>query len=416
MRIHNVRRAPYHLHQIINNAQHLMSIYFHKEIHFSKVAVLSEADRRNTILRLIIDNPSTSMPSSIILKQTVLENKDETEAENLSRFARDWAGLEFLTQIGGHYAPIFYAGSLEHKFILMEDLGHIHASLVGPLTRTPSSTNRQEAISALIHYVSTVGKMHAATAGKSHLFEKILHNIYPTIQRLHYLPKTNVHYIIQQFKRITGHESKNLNDELKEINDFIQRPNEANVLLHGDICPDNVYFLNNQMKLIDFEYGDFGNALIDGVYLRMCMPSCWCSKTVPEDIFIQMENIYRDKLESTIPAVFDDNFYKKNIVFACAYWVIRNIQTIDEFDLLDHEWIGQSGPVDEDSLWDPEKNASRPRVLSRLEAFISVSNTYHLLPNFRMAAMKLLIHLKNIWAETPLLELFPVFSSLDGKK
>ena len=44
------------------------------------------------------------------------------------------------------------------------------------------------------------------------------------------------------------------------------------MLLHGDICPDNVYYQSNETRFIDFEFGEFGNALIDGVYLRMHMP------------------------------------------------------------------------------------------------------------------------------------------------
>lgn len=74
--------------------------------------------------------------------------KSETEVEKLSRFAHDWAGIEFLTETGTDPAPHYYAGSLEYKFILIEDLGLSHPSLVGPLTRSPSMTHIQEAESA----------------------------------------------------------------------------------------------------------------------------------------------------------------------------------------------------------------------------------------------------------------------------
>jgi hypothetical protein len=399
-----------HLQAIIQSAASLLSSYFQQKIHFSKVIQLSEAERRNLILRLIIDNASTNMPQSIILKQTVLENKDESESENLSRFARDWAGIEFLTQIGGHYAPIFYAGSLEYKFILIEDLGEAHPSLVGPLTRAPSPLNRQKARTALETYITTIGKMHADASGKSHLFYNLLKKVYPQAELVHRLPANNIDYTLEQFKKLIDiKEVDELRQELNIIHDFVNQPSEFYTLLHGDICPDNVYFQGNQMRLIDFEYGNFGNALIDGVFLRMCMPSCWCAKATPNDILNQMETIYRLELKNKIPLAHNDAAYFKNFVFACAYWIIRSMITLDKFDLIDHELIGNNGPLEPDSLWEPEKNASRPRILSRLQTFISVATECELLPHFRLATSMLLTYLEQIWSETDFLELYPVF-------
>ena len=60
-------------HEIIDAAENLTSSYFKKNIHFSKIIQLSEPDRRNVILRLIIDNPAIGMPQSIILKKTAID-------------------------------------------------------------------------------------------------------------------------------------------------------------------------------------------------------------------------------------------------------------------------------------------------------------------------------------------------------
>ena len=43
-----------HLREIIDDASKLMSEYFKKTVTFSKVIQLSEPDRRNVILRLLI--------------------------------------------------------------------------------------------------------------------------------------------------------------------------------------------------------------------------------------------------------------------------------------------------------------------------------------------------------------------------
>src|SRR5260370_36413029 len=102
-------------HDLIESASQLSSQYFQKKIHSSQVVQISEADRRNLILRLIIENPTTNMPEAVILKQTATEKNvfdssapAETEIEQLSRFAHDWAGLELLTEIGSNHGPHFY--------------------------------------------------------------------------------------------------------------------------------------------------------------------------------------------------------------------------------------------------------------------------------------------------------------------
>lgn len=409
-----IEESTPHSRELINTAQQALTEYFQKSVHFSKVVQLSEPDRRNLLLRLIIDNPTTGMPEAVILKKTVTEkgifdNKEsETEADQLSRFAHDWAGLEFLTKIGGHHAPLFYAGNLEQNFILIEDLGVKHPSLVDPLTRSNSPNNLQEAEQALLSYMQRLGKMHADTATKSQQFVSILKHIYPEANRI-YLPNPNLTSVIDQFNLLAKDKWTELRHEIDDVLEFSLASNEFNVFLHGDICPDNVYFQNNDVKFIDFEFGDFGNALIDGVYPRMHMPSCWCSKAIPKHVVSQMESVYRAELKNKISGAADDKIYNKQLVYACAYWVVRTINQLDEMDLLDHEWVCPSGPVAPDSKWEPEKNTFRPRILSRLEAFISCANETGHLPKLRETSMSLLSHLRKIWPDTQFIDVFPVF-------
>ena len=405
-----------HYREMINNAAQLMSLYFHKTICFSKVIQLSEADRRNVVLRLLIANPSTEMPRSLILKKTAVDkgifdvvSNGETEIEQLSRFAHDWAGLEFLTQIGSNHAPHFYAGSLEYKFIIIEDLGLSHPSLVGPLTRSPSTINLQEAEIALIAYVRRLGKMHADTLGRENEFISILNRVYPQALRFNFIPEADGSEAFNQLKLLTGDKSQELYHEIQTILEFAKSPGDFNVFVHGDICPDNVYYQEKQIRLIDFEYSDYGHALIDGVYLRMSMPSCWCSKAVPDDVLQRMEAIYRAELKTALVLAGDDSVYNEGLVYACAYWILRSIKSLYEMMLIDYEWICPSGPVDADSEWEPKENAFRPRILSRLDAFIDCAKKTEHLPKFVEACQRLLAHLKNSWPETKYIDVFPVF-------
>lgn len=215
-----------HLREIIDEASKLISLHFGKTINFSKIIQLSEPDRRNVILRLLIDKPQSNIPKTLILKQTATETnkfdtaKSETEIEQLSRFAHDWAGIEFLTEIGSDHAPHFYAGSLNYKFILIEDLGLSHPSLVGPLTRSPSVINAHKAELALIAYVHRIGRMQVDTLGKSDQFSSILNRIYPQALRFNFLSEVDVSNVFNQFKTLIGNESKELDQEIHSVLEF----------------------------------------------------------------------------------------------------------------------------------------------------------------------------------------------------
>lgn len=84
-------------------------------------------------------------------------------------------------------------------------------------------------------------------------------------------------------------------------------------------------------------------------------------------------------------------------------------------ELLEREWIGSGGPVDSDSLWDPSTNASRPRILTRLNAFISLSKKTGHFPLLTDTFNSYLSFLKDKWAGTNELDLYPVFNNSFSK-
>ncbi len=404
-----------HYREMLDEATQLMARYFQKPVYFSTVTQLSEPDRRNVVLRLLIDNPTSKMPQTLILKKNAVEKQifdkgeGETEVDQLTRFAHDWAGIEFLTAIGKDHAPHFYAGSTKHQFILIEDLGLEHPSLVGALARAPSADNVQCAKDALAAYMHRLGKMHADTAGKMKEFTSILKRIYPPTLRFNFIAESDGEIALSQFKKLIGHETEEIIQEIQSIIAFSQENSEFKVLLHGDICPDNVYYQKNEIRFIDFEFSDYGNALVDGNYLRMFMPSCWCAKAIPGPLVSEMESIYREELKKGVPSAIDNEVYYKQQAYACGYWLLRTMRQLHDIDLIEHEWICPSGPVDADSKWEPGKNAFRPRILSRLETFVLCSKTTGHLPQLSQASARLLLYLRNIWPNVKNMDFFPVF-------
>jgi thiamine kinase-like enzyme len=329
----------------------ILSDHFHQKIHITSLVQLSEAQRRNRIIRVGIGSPEGSIPTSLIFKQTLKEGTIENDEDSLRRFSRDWAGLEFLGHLKFEFVPQFYGGSLKHRFVLLEDLGEQHVSLVDSLT----SSNSQEAEAALFRYVKCLGQFHAASYEKTHIYSKILHKLNPASEPWEtdlkrYLEKTLPKFE-SLFTTLGISESRCLWEELKGVFKANIEPGSFTTLTHGDICPDNVFDnpQKNEMHLIDFEHAAVRSALLDATYLRMSMPTCWCARAIPPKLVQSLEVAYREELMKKIPAAKDDKAYDTAYVNACAFWMLKGIVNIK--NILDKEDVCGSGPTPKNSLW-----------------------------------------------------------------
>ncbi|WP_454785823.1 GNAT family N-acetyltransferase [Legionella sp. WA2024007413] len=410
MTVHEQKINPNVLQKAIQILQH----HFKTVLEISSLHFLSEQERRNIIVRIFLRSNSDSVPKSIILKQSLPEKSDCDDENANARFARDWAGLEFANQIhqSMHNVPYFYGGNKEHRFILVEDLGELHISLVDSLT----SSNKKQAIGALSRFMKALGSFHAASFGKTAIYETILKKIHKSAATLQEDLDSTQADLLEKLQSANKKLKLSLTteciDEAMLLIHSLFKPGPFTVLTHGDICPDNVFDHEKtfELQLIDFEWSFIRNALLDGTYLRMSMPTCWCAKAIPEEVIDSLEIIYREELKLTIPAASNDLAYAKAYTEACGFWLLQ--QTLPFLDsTFEKDRLGPSGPVPEDSLWKAEENWVRPRVLSRLQAFIHIASRNNLLPHLRKMAEDMLFEIKQLWTDAKLLEFYPAFKT-----
>ena len=161
--------------EIIN----ILSERFKTDIQIKSVIQLSEAERRNLIFRIILKNQTKEIPKSVILKQSVL-GKSPDDRNAFARFARDWAGLEFLNGLTTKIPliPRFYGGSTKYRFVLIEDLGEKHISLVDSLRGRDANA----ASLALKRFMGGLGQLHAISYGNTRDYLKILQTLNPNAE------------------------------------------------------------------------------------------------------------------------------------------------------------------------------------------------------------------------------------------
>lgn len=396
---------------LMKEAADILEAKFKETIHIHSAEYLSEPDRRNVVVRITMDATSLLVPSSVILKQSLPEKTDADDKDAFARFARDWAGLEFMSTIPhkAHNVPRFYGGSIPNRFILIEDLGQKHVSLVDSLTLP----NKDKAIAALERFMKALGSFHAASFGLTEKYNAILQRINTkgetSEENLEFTSGDLLKNLEFSHERFGMTISKALQDEIKQVIALMYNPGPFTVLTHGDICPDNVFDHEDlrELQLIDFEWAFPRNALLDGTYLRMSMPTCWCAKAIPDDLIESLEAIYRKELQQTIPAASDDKSYYHSYTYACAFWMLRTLEFVEKS--WDADYIGSSGPVPTGSLWQPNNNLARPRFVSRLRSFVDIAALHDELPHLRKMASTMLAKAEQQWPEAKPLDLYPAF-------
>jgi phosphotransferase family enzyme len=278
--------------------------------------------------RVVAGPPGT--PPSVIVKRARIRpgRRYEPDAAEYGDTAwllcNDWAGLQFLTEVGGPLppAPRFYAGDREAGLIVLEDLG-----TCATLDDLLAGDDPARAEAALIALAATLGRLHAATIGKQAVYERIRAALGP---RPRHSPFAGYEWLAAVLHQTAATLDIRLPPgvaaELRALIAAIREPGPFLAYTHGDSCPGNCLCAGATVRVCDFELGAFRPALLDGICGRIHFPTCRSVTRVPPDIPPRMEAAYRAALAPGCPEAADDGYFYRAVVEACIYWALLRCQ------------------------------------------------------------------------------------------
>ena len=375
-------------------AERVVSREFGREVRLGEAALLSEDGRRNLLVRC--RDLRGGSPASFIIKKVVVDvyNPDDPGSWDMKRFFSDWVGAQFVSAIAdGAHSPRFYGGDYSSGFFILEDLG-LHRSLVEPLLADdPASAER-----ALLQFSARLGALHAATIGHSAEFEQLFTTISPKVWA-HAQDVRSADEGIRQLQscleRVGVRVSPDEIRDLEAVADATENPGPFLSYIHGDPCPDNVFLIDDELRLIDFEFGRFGHSAMDGVYGRMAFPTCWCANRLPHGLVSKMETAYREELVKGCPHAQEDRIFQRAIVAACGAWLFSTLSR------------HLDSALEADRTWGIA--TMRQRLVARLEAFVDVVEEFNQFPGLGGIAVRVLEELRERWPGTEPLPLYPAF-------
>ena len=371
-------------------AEQILSAFFGDRVFIKSIERLTEPGRRNMLWRCWID-PVKDLPSSFILKKVEAEyNPDDFNSADTRRLFNDWIGSQFLNQISSQaqHSPYFYGGDRDLGFILIEDVQHQNS-----LAEILLENDSVKAEWALLQYATCLGQLHADTLGKGDKFDRLYKTVSQDMKP--YKLGVNIAQNRLMLENLGINAHGNWLSDLEIIRQTVNNPGKFMAYIHVDACPDNILNVGSKLRLIDFETGFFGCAFLDAACGRMMFPSCWCSKRLPDNIILKMENTYRELLIQKCSAAADDKTFNRTLVHACGWWLLYTLKRHLAKALKTDKNFGIS--------------SIRQRILARLKTFIAISQEYNLLSGLRDTSSQLLDLLNKRWLDVPDLSLYPAF-------
>lgn len=339
-----------------------------------QLATLTEPKRRSRVLRCAL----TGAPGPATLIVKVFARRGGTQTGRRARFENERASLEFLGALGDPpLAPRLYAAHGTRLVLVMEDLG-TPDTLVKPLLEG----SRDEAERSLLAWASCLGEQHARTAGRARAFRSVR----GAIRRDRRAGRIDVTALGLALGRAADR-------EIADAQRAVARPGRFAALTHHDPCPDNCFRDGDRYRFIDFEFGGYRHALLDGVYWHTQFPTCWCANRIPDAFVPKLERAYREELAKGCPAAADDRAFDLAVVRAAF------ARTFDVFGYASW-WLKR------DERWGIA--TVRQRLPTRFRSFAALARSRDIYPALADLAEKVADALDARFAPEPL-PIYPAF-------
>lgn len=341
---------------------------------------------RSFVHRVALEGPG---PESVVVKQAKPYEGQVYDPDSGKGPAyglmNDWGGLAFLDEVApdGPW-PAFYGGDRDSGVIVLEDLGaakQIDHVLLGE--------DAGAAEAALFAYVRALASLHCASAGRTDRYHEIRGALGPRQIRTYAGRVADFEKALSE----RGIQSGALSAELERCTETLASPGPFLVYTHGDSCPDNCLIKDDQVWLLDFEWGEVRHALIDGCFPWIHFPSCWCVNRLPDTLPDRLLAAYRTALSEGIPAAGDDVLFGNSLVATSVSGFANNFDV--DVSKEDRKW-GISTLR--------QRNRMRIRILAR-------TADDHGFPALADASSRLGDQLDDVWSDVEPMPIYPAFRS-----
>ncbi len=309
---------------VAQTAERVLAGIWGEAVHFGDAVPLTAPERKNLVLRCHLIEAPSGAPATVVVKQAGMRGYDADDPTSPAWLLfNEWAGEQFVSRLSGDpfVGPRVYGGDRIAGILVVEDIGG--DSLAALLSA--SDPGRAEA--SLERLARRLGGLHAASVRRREEYAALREALGPD-------PRPSTEEKAQFLRQAATDGPAALAtvgitvDEvfvnaLQAVAISLAEPGPFLAYTHGDPCPENCCDDTMTLRLIDFEFGGFRNALLDGVVWHMAFPTSPTSRRLPSRLVDRLEGIYRGALATGCPEAADDERFRQAVLDGCAYWTFN---------------------------------------------------------------------------------------------
>ena len=281
--------------------------------------------RRDRSLVVRSDVSGWDNVTSVIVKRSLGDDQ---------RSFSDWASLAFLSAFDDSrtLAPLFYAGNLDERFFVMEDLGPGCS-----LEDLFANGNISAIVDALRRLGSSMAGLILSTYGQETAYLELREKLPATVglgRRAEAERWLKAGDRVAQWADLLGIRIPHgYGAGCHHVASIFAEPGAFLAFSHGDPAPSNNHIAPGRACLIDFEYAGYRHALYDITGWDSLCP-------LPPDLLAELEGAFKNALlaspNATVPV--DDGSYRAAWETMCAYRTLAMMSWMSP-DLLEQDSI-----------------------------------------------------------------------------
>ncbi len=233
----------------------------------------------------------------------------------------DWTSLAFLSTLAEAtgLAPRFYAGDVQARLFVMEDLGRSHS-----LEDVLGGGDTTAVVDVLEALAASMARLAVATRGQEEVFERMRAGLPGAAELGRRREATRwleaLARVVQWAETLGLRLPRGFEGACAHIAGVFADPGAYLAFSHGDPAPSNNHIAPRRVSLIDFEYGGYRHVLYDiTAWTILCpLPMGWVRA---------MERVFRRVLGASpmTRALVEDGQYQEAWAAMCAYRALAMI-------------------------------------------------------------------------------------------
>ena len=371
------------------------------------VEFLNGLDSQYIVARCRIAGNHADLPLNVIVKKWELQGEaSEFQAPpSPERFYREQDSLQFLSKLlaDNSLAPRVLASDRSAGLLIMEDLGD------NPTVQDILfDDNVQNAQQRLIQVAKQMARLHGASLGQEGEFDAITQgSAAMPVDAASDLREANLLSHLQT--SLTGMQAGELDKSaLTSLEATLHNPADFRTLTHCDAGVHNFLAIEDDVRIMDFEFARYANGFLDLACLRLGFPVAFKAHRIPPSLLTEIENAYRTTLTAYYSPAQDDKWFRQMMSAACTHWALVWMMNIWRGYVIHRIPGGEA--YDREGQRSPEVMAMfRQKCLTYLTVALETAEEYNLRTPLHAVMETWRACFMEHFPDTELLPYYPVF-------